>query len=137
MPANPNPMFTRVADIQWTAASLATGSTTKDGTTAVLAFTADATNGGYVDRMRFRALGTNVVSMARVWINNGSTSATATNNVLWDEITLPATTISEVAALSVYELPLGFALPPGYRLYVVLATTVAAGYHCSTIGGKY
>jgi hypothetical protein len=136
--ANTQPIFSSLGDIQWGATSAATSNTTKDGTGTVLTvFTADITNGGFVQRIRFRPAGTNIATVARVFINNGSVNSTPSNNILWDEITLAATTLSEVAALAVYELPLNFALPPGYKLNVTLGTTVAAGYFVSVIGGKY
>ena len=138
MPANTQPIFSSLGDIQWGSVTATTANTAKDGTGTVLnVFTADATNGGFVQRIRFRAAGTNIATVARVFINNGSTNATPANNILYDEITLAATTLSEVAALAVYELPLNFALPPGYKLNVTLGTTVAAGYYVSVIGGKY
>ena len=138
MAANTAPIFSLLGDVQWGATTIATANTAKDGTGTVLnVFTADATNGGFVQRIRFRAAGTNVATVARVFINNGSTNATAANNILFDEITLAASTLSEVAALAVYELPLNFALPPGYKINVTLGTTVVAGYFISVIGGKY
>jgi hypothetical protein len=138
MPANTQPIFSSLGDIQWGATAITTANTAKDGTGTVLdVFTADATNGGFVQRIRFRAAGTNIATVARVFINNGSANSTPANNILYDEITLAATTGSEVAALAVYELPLNFALPPGYKLNVTLGTTVAAGYYVSVIGGKY
>ena len=136
--ANTQPIFSSLGDIQWGTTVLTTLNTAKDGTGTVLnVFTADATNGGFVQRIRFRAAGTNIATVARVFINNGSVNSTPANNILYDEITLAATTLSEVAALAVYELPLNFALPPGYVLNVTLGTTVAAGYFVSVIGGKY
>lgn len=138
MPANTQPIFSVAGDVEWGATVLTTQNTAKDGTGTVLnVFTADATNGGFVQRIRFRAAGTNIATVARVFINNGSANSTPANNILYDEITLAATTLSEVAALAVYELPLNFALPPGYKLNVTLGTTVAAGYYVSVIGGKY
>ena len=138
MAANTAPIFSSLGDIEWGTTAITTANTAKDGTGTVLTcFTADATNGGFVQRIRFRAAGTNIATVARVFINNGSTNATAANNILYDEITLAATTLSEVAAQPVYELPLNFALPPGYKLNVTLGTTVAAGYYVSVIGGKY
>ena len=106
---------------------------------AALAFTADTTNGGYVQRVRFRTLGTNAnATAARIWVNNGATTATAANNTLIDEITLPTTTVSQVAAQSNYELPLNFALPAGYRVYITVATApTSAGWNATVIGGKY
>ena len=34
-------------------------------------FAADATNGSYIQRLRFKALGTNVATVARIYTNNG------------------------------------------------------------------
>ena len=134
---NTQPIYTASGDTQWIG-SVLTANTTKDLSTGTsyLAFTA-SDNGGYVQRMRFRALGTNVASVARIFINNGGATGTAANNILWDEISLPATTLSEVSALPTYELPLNYALPSGYKLYVTMATGVAAGYAVTVIGGKY
>lgn len=136
--ANNDPIFSKVGDIQWPTTAIATANTAKDGTGTVLtAFTADATNGGFVQKIRFRAAGTNIATVARIFINNGSTNGTAGNNILFDEITLAATTLSETSALALYELPLNIALPPGYKLNITIGTTVAAGYYISCIGGKY
>jgi len=138
MAANTAPIFSVAGDIEWGTTVLTTQNTAKDGTGTVLTcFTADATNGGFVQRIRFRAAGTNIATVARVFINNGSVNSTPANNILYDEITLAATTLSEVSALATYELPLNFALPPGYKLNVTLGTTVAAGYYVSVIGGRY
>ena len=138
--ANNQPIFTRIGDVQWTDA-MTVANTTTDLTsgTIYLAFTADATNGGYVQRIRFRTLGTNSnATVARIWVNNGATTATGTNNTLFDEITLPTTTVSQVAGQANYELPLNFALPAGYRIYVTLGTApTSAGWDAIVIGGKY
>jgi hypothetical protein len=139
MPANINPIFTAAADIQWPATPLTAANSTKDGAsgTVTTVFTADATNGGYVTKLIARALGTNVATVLRVFVNNGAVTTTAANNALIAEMTLPATTLSEVAAQPAYELPLGFALPAGYRLFCAIGTAVAAGYGLSVTGGKY
>jgi hypothetical protein len=139
MAANQNPIFSRVGDVQWNTTDILASNATTDLTTGTsyLVFTADATNGGYVQKLRFRALGSNVATVARVWINNGAVTTTASNNVLWDEISLAISVASTTTALAVYELPLNIALPPAYRLYITLGTTVVAGYDCITIAGKY
>lgn len=127
---------------------IATANTAVDGTgTVVTIFTADATNGGRVERVRFRAKGTNVATVARIFINNGADPTVATNNVLYAEITLAATTLSQVAALLIQELPVfgtvadstafPLVLPPGYRLTLTIGTTVAAGYAVTAVGGAY
>lgn len=138
MPANTAPIYTRTPQINWASSVLATANTAKDGTGTVLTvFTADATEGGFVQKIRFRSAGTNVATVARIFINNGSANTTAANNILYDEITLAATTLSETSALSLYEIPLMIPLPPGYRINVTIGTTVSAGYYVSAIGGKY
>ena len=136
--ANQTPIYSRVGDIHWSAAAILAANTAKDGTgTVTTVFTADATDGGFVTRVTFRALGTNVATVARLFINNGLVNTTAANNALHSEVTLPATTLSEVAALTNQEISLGIALPPGFKLNVTLGTAVAAGYMVSTIAGKY
>lgn len=137
--ANNNPIFTRIGDVQW-ANDVSVGNTGDNIVvgTSYHVFTADGTAGGYVQRIRFRPLGTNIATVARVWINNGNSPTGATaNNVLWDEVSLAASTISTTSALANTELPLNFALPPAYKLYVTLGTGVAGGYDVSVIGGKY
>jgi hypothetical protein len=131
-------MFSRVGDIQWGTSAVATANTAKDGTGTVLTvFTADATNGGFVQRIRCKAIGTNVASVARIYINNGSTNGTATNNVFYGEVSLPATTATNTAATVDVDYPMNFALPAGYRLYAGLGTTVASGWVASVIAGAY
>ena len=137
MAANTLPIYTKEPDIQWSPSILKTANTARDGTGTVLtAFTASA-DGAYLQKIRFRAIGTNVATVARVWINNGSDPATAANNILFEELTLPATTASEAAQLTVQDIVLGFPLPAGYKLTVAVGTTVAAGYYVSVLGGKY
>lgn len=138
MAANTAPIYSAKGIIGFSDAVVAAANTTKDLTsgTIYLCHTA-AADGDFVERIRFRALGTNIATVGRVWINNGSTTGTAANNRLIDEITLSATTVSEVASQVNYELPLGFVLPSGYRVYVTVGTVVAAGYHVTVFGGTY
>jgi hypothetical protein len=134
---NTQPIYTASGDTQWTV-SATTANTTKDlsSGTVFTAFTA-SDSGGYVQRIRFKPLGTNVATVARVWINNGGANTVAANNTYWDDISLPSTTVSEVSAQPTFELPLNIALPAGYKILVTLGTAVAAGYTITVIGGKY
>jgi hypothetical protein len=213
-------------------------------------FASDATNGGYIQRLRFKALGTNVATVARVYINRGGINtnfavaptapggtpsaaggtmltgnyyacviaigpglsqsvigafstvvavtgptgsiawtwtavpgatkyrlyvspwSTATtyatyatryvesvtnsysqtsmigeigtfddptvgNQFLYDEVSLPATTLSATIATTTVDYPMNMALPPGYEVYVGLGTAVAAGWSVVGIGGAY
>jgi len=137
MPANTAPIFSLTPVTQWGSTAITTANTAKDGTgTVLLVYTAGA-NGSYVQRVRFRPSGTSVQTVARLFINNGSTNATAANNILFDEITLSAITVSETAAQPSFEIPMNFALPAGYKLNITIGTTVAAGWYVSAIGGDY
>jgi hypothetical protein len=136
MGANTKPIFSGKPASGW--GTIATFNTAKDGTgTVVTVFTADATEGSYVEKLIVRAMGSNVATVMRVWLNNGSTNATPANNTMIAEITLPLTSNSEVAKLPDYEIPVGFGIKPGYKINVTLGTTVAAGFHVTAIGGDY
>jgi hypothetical protein len=139
MAANTTPIYSKIADIQWAASTVASGNTTTDLTSGTIyqVFSADTTNGGYVQRIRFRPLGTNTATVARVWLNNGGDTTVSSNNALWDEISIASSTTSQTSALATYELPLNFPLPASYRLYVTLGTSGATGYDVIVIGGKY
>lgn len=153
MPANTQPIFTRTPQVEWgnkvAAATPVIGATAN--TSLILAgstlntdcwtvFTADATNGGYVQSLRFKpgvSAAATTLTVARVFINNGSTPATAGNTVFLDDITLPATTPSITAASPVYEMPINRALDPGFKLIVAFATASANGWQVLATGGKY
>jgi hypothetical protein len=144
MPANTKPIYSRVADVSNNAGTgmnqlvtAAANDYTGISANNSLVFTADATNGGYIQRLRFKAGGTNVATVARIYINNGSTPGTAANNEFYGEISLPATTASAVAATVEIDYPMGFAINPGFRIYFGLATAVAAGWICTPVGGRY
>ena len=146
MPSNNDPIYSRTCAISTrTAAALGVASnrtSTYDGTNATtdkILFTADATNGGYVQRIRFKALGTNVVSVARIYLNNGAAQTTATNNLFYGEISLPATTASTNAATVDIDYPLNMALPAGFTIIVGVsaAADLASGWTAGVIAGKY
>ena len=137
MAINTLPVFPKSGDIQWGANAITAANTAKDGTGTVNTIYTAPADGGFVQSIRFRAAGTNVATVARIFINNGGANSTAANNILFNEITLPATTLSEVAAQSAYELPLNVMMPEGYKINVVLGTAVAAGYFASVVAGKY
>ena len=141
MPANTSPIFSAKGSIQWNPAILTAANTAKDGTgTVATIFTGNAAGnnaGNFVQKLLARPLGTNVATVLRLFINNGSANTTALNNSLIAEMTLPTTTLSEVAAQPDYVLPLNFVVPAGYKLNATLGTTVAAGFALTAIGGEY
>lgn len=145
MPANTSPIFTVTPDVQSVAQNNTglivgpTANTALDGTgTLYKAFTAGA-NGSYLQKIRFRPVGSPAATVARVFISS-STTTSATNTWLFDEITLPAVTLSQTAASSVFELPLNIALNANYLIYVTFGTSTGStgtGYSVVTIAGDY
>lgn len=145
MPGNNDPIYSRVGDVTadgvsaFAAASMvtATGDYTGAATQHVKVFTADASNGSFVQRIRFKSLGTNIATVARIYVNNGSTNTTASNNAFYGEVSLPAVTGSNTASTIDVDYPLNLALPPAFRLFAGIATTVTAGWVAMGVGGKY
>ena len=145
MAANTNPIYSIAGRTDSVAANNTglivgpTANTALDGTgTLYKGFTA-GTNGSYLQKIRFRPVGSPAATVCRVFISS-STTTNATNTWLYDEITLPAVTLSQTAASSVFELPLNFALPASYLLYVTFGTSTGSagtGYSVVTIAGDY
>lgn len=148
MAANNEPIFTKVSKIQYAGTNPITAALTSgnisayNGTdaNAVLLFTADATNGSFVHRIRLKCAaltGTSTASVFRVFVNNGSTVGTGTNNCYYGEVALPAVVSSASAGTAEIDYVLNLVLPPGYRLYGGLGTAVTTGWTVMTIGGDY
>jgi hypothetical protein len=140
MAQNTSPVFPLVPVITWVNAAGLVANTTTDltaGTNYNSGFTANATNGSRVDFVRVRALGTNVATVIRVWLNNGSATTTAANNTQFFERTLAATTVSQTSELVDVIIPMNVSLPAGYKIYYTFGTAVAAGYSVSVVGGDY
>lgn len=146
MIAKPNldPIFCKIPDISNNVGfglnqliTAAANDYTGAGANNSLVFTADAANGSFIQRLRFKAVGTNVASVARIFLNNGSANTTASNNVFYGEVTLPATTGTATAAGMDIDYLMNFALPAGFRIYVGLGTAVAAGWIVVPVGGRY
>lgn len=138
---NSAPTFSNVPQNEFTN-GVATANTNLDGTGTLgtdiyLVFTGAATWGSYLQSIVASPRGTNTASVLRVFLNNGSTNATAANNTKIAEITLPATTASAVAALQSLEIPINRAIAPGFRILVTVGTTVAGGYAVTAFGGNF
>jgi hypothetical protein len=139
MALNTAPIYSGVGDIQWTTVLTAVNSSYDAITANVATVFSASISGSFVQRIRFKASGSTTATAARIFINNGSPSGSAENNVLFDEITLPLTTGTQTAATAVYELSMNIALPPAYRILATLATaqSVGGGWYASAIGGSY
>ena len=137
MAANTAPIFVKVVKSDFVQSGTA-ANTAYDGTgTVATVMTANAVDGSFVKRLIIKPLGTNVLTVMRIFLNNGATNATAANNALIKEITLPATTASQIAALPDYELPLNLMLEAGHKINITIGTAVAAGFSVTAEGGDY
>lgn len=138
MAANKDPIYVLTPNYT-VGQTIQTANTAKDGTgTVVTVYTAGA-NGDAPVGIIFRATGTNTATVARIFVNNGSTNTTATNNTLIGEITLAGTTLSEVGALAAYYWPFpdGFRLVASHKINITIGTTVAATYQILCHGGSF
>ena len=110
------------------------------GTDVFVVAAADATNGSFVQKLRFKpgvSASATTLTVARIFINNGGTPSTLGTTVFYDDITLPAVTPAINAASPVFEYQLNIALPPSYRILVAFATATANGWQVLSFGGDY
>jgi uncharacterized protein involved in high-affinity Fe2+ transport len=123
-------------------------SLTAPTTAGQIVFTAGA-EGSRIDAIKVRALGTNVQSVLRVFVNDGLGTA-AVNFSLVHEVKLPATTANAAdvnQTADIVLLPANYdnvgngVLPPylkaGQKIYVSIGTAIAAGVAVTAFGGDY
>jgi len=146
MAANTNPIYSRTGDLQGIQTSNLTASTT-DGTGAnvSLFFTADATEGGWVDRVVCKPIGSTAATVIRIFYctatgayTAGTTNTTSTTFLL-AEATVAAVTSSTTAAQNDVVIPIRMILPASTKLLVGFGTATGAstGYSVLAVGGKY
>ena len=137
MSANISPIFVRLPFAQYAATGVSANSAL-DGTGSVVTFfTADATNGSKVERIRLYHQGTNPATVVRIFMNNGSSNSVANNNALIAEIAMPAYTLSQTAVSPSAELFLDLPVPAGYVLNCTTGTALTANISVSAFGGPY
>lgn len=94
-------------------------------------------NGTLIEKLVFQPLGTNVATVARAFLNNGLTNATATNNTYIKDVSLLGSTLDETATMALTEMTLDLVIPPFHVLNLTIGTTVAAGYSVYAVVGNY
>jgi hypothetical protein len=118
--------------LTWTTSPMTAANTTRDGTTGTtysLNFTGLSPDvGSLLGVITFQSLGTNVATVCRMWLNNGSSAGTAANNVLYDEFTLDATTAIETEEIPLVSYTFNLPIPAGYTIFFTLGTAVSAGW---------
>lgn len=137
MAANTSPIFVRALRNNYITTGTS-ANTLFDGTgTVATIFTADATNGSKIENVTLMNLGTNVGTVVRFFVNNGSTNATAGNNALVYEVTWATNTASQVASVAAVAWPANLYLPAGYRLNCTIGTAIASGIIVTAQGGDF
>lgn len=152
MAPNTSPIYSGTANIGvgiWTSATTANTKSDGTGTIAtdmVLVFTADATDGSFVNRIRFTpsasvAATATTASVIRVYYSTVGSGATArTNTFLIAEVAVAAQTADQTTvATNFFEIPLGFAMPAGTFLHFSMHHACAANTSWQAIcfGGSY
>jgi hypothetical protein len=149
MPANTSPIFGRTPDVQLAGAVIgSSANTATDGTGAntYLIFTADATEGSFVQKAIFKPISSVAATVIRLWFcsDTGAFSAgttnTAANTTMIAEMSTIAWTASNTLAALPYEIPINIAMPPGTKLLVTFGTSTGAsttGFNPLVIGMKF
>jgi hypothetical protein len=144
MAANTSPIFCRRPNVQWVSIINTAANTATDGTgTVSTVWEANSAEqeGGFIQIVTVKPVthtgSNNVANVARFFLNNGLTNATAANNSFIGELTLQATTGVANAAVQEFALPLFRTIPDGYKINVCLGTTVGAalGWYFTGWGG--
>lgn len=148
MAVNNNPIFPIAQNIGFKTLITADTSLLAPVTAGAVLLTAGL-NGSKIDGIKVRALGTNVATVLRIFVNDGQGVA-ASNFSLVDEIALPVSSASTTAPTQTSDIKIfsmnydnagGGELPPylkaGQKIYVSLGTTVVSGYAVTAFGGDY
>lgn len=151
MAANVSPIFGRTPDVQVGGSVLGpTAVTLQDGTGATpIIFMADATEGGFVDEVRLKPVGSPAATVCRIFfctstVASGSftagTTNTAANTSMIAEISLAAVTTSNTVAQNDLAIPIRKGLPPGTKLLIGFGTSTGSagtGYAITTFAMKF
>lgn len=147
--ANTSPIYGRTPDVQVAGAVLGpTAVTATDGTGALQQiFRADAQEGGWVDRVVCKPVGSPAATVIRLFFCSEpgasftpGTTNTAANTALLDEIGTILTTGSNSNAQNAYVFTVRMQLPPGTRLLIGFGTSTGAagnGFAITAFGSKY
>lgn len=148
MAGNQIPIYSRVGaygQVRVTAALANSDGTGTVGTNIFLAFTADATNGSFVQRVRWNPVSnsagvTTTATVGRVYISSSNTTANTLNTALFQEVALPSVVVSNSSVASYpIDVPINMALPPSYAILVSThsAPVTNTAWVASVIAGNY
>lgn len=148
MPGNTDPIWTRngkISSVLVTAANTSSQGGGTIGTDIFLAFTADSTNGSFVQRVRLIPTATTptttTATVARIFISTQASGATTSaNTFLVAEVTLPAIAADNASAAAIYyDVTLGVPLPASGTILVTNHASPAANtaWRATVFGGDY
>lgn len=148
MPANTEPIFTKAGEygsVLVTAANTSSAGGGTVGTDIFLAFTADSTNGSFIQRVRWipvaTAATTTTATVGRVFLSSVTSGATTSSNTfLYEERTLQAIGADNAStAVIFYDVIFGFAVPASTTILVTNHAAPAANtnWRALVIAGKY
>ena len=154
MAANIDPIYGRTPDVQQSGALNSgtilgpTANTAQDGTGSAIypIFQADATEGGYIECIVMKPVGSPAATVVRIFYCSATgaftagTTNTASNTGILTEFPLPAITTSNSNAQSDVVIPIRQRFPAGTRLLVAFGTSTGAsgtGWVTTTFGSKY
>lgn len=146
MAANTSPIFARVPNNQgYQSSNLAVSLPDGTGANVVSIFQADTTEGGFVDEIRLKPLGSPAATVVRVYLCSvtGAYTAGVSNTVTTafciGEMSLAAVTSSTTVAQNDLSIPIRKGLDPGHRILIGFGTLTGAatGYAFTVFGSKY
>ena len=136
MAANSLPIYGRTSDLQIGGAVIgSSANTATDGTGAntYLIYTADATEGSFVQKVTLKPISTTAATVARLWVceDTGTftagTTNTAANTSLLAEVAVAAWTASNTLASPAYEIALNVPMIASTKLLMTFGTSTGAG----------
>jgi hypothetical protein len=149
MAANTAPIYGRTPDLQVGGAIIGpSANTATDGTGAntFLIYTADATEGSFVQYVRFKPVATIAATVIRVWYCSATgtftagTTNTAANTGMLGEIAVSAFTASNTTSSPSYDLMLNLPMLASTKLLATFGTSTGAagnGFNPITVAMKY
>jgi hypothetical protein len=151
MAVNTSPIYTLIPKVGFGTLTGNIAHARSDGvgtiaTDLFLCFTADATDGSYVDRIRMSYTATTPTTFAattviRIYISSVTSGATtAANTVLFQEVSTAAVPAANATNSTNYiEIPCGFVLPPSYTILAGIHTNMTANTRMQILvfGGDY
>lgn len=150
MAANTSPIFSGAPAVGFGTLTGNIGLTRSDGvgtigTDIFLMFTADATDGSYVSKVRISAAATTSTTMTasviRIYISSATSGATtAATAVLYQEVAVAALAAAHTTnATNCYEVAFNIMLPASYTILASIDDNLAANtrWQFLTFGGNY